>query len=396
MFWRQHGWALLLLACAATQAQAQFGSAAVPVPAAAPIAAPVLGESAIVQPSAKQGYVDCLTNSTANPKCASGSGVRAQAPFDPLSACPDTAILGSQQAETDIENQIETCVNAVRINPDAFACYYPCDYGAFRDDILNPPRGALIASGTEGATSLDQAAVEHSTDMANNNYFSHTSSDGRSLADRAQQYGFNTYPLGENIAAGYNSVRGVVLAWVCSAGHRTNLMGCGFDTIGTGAVQNSVSTYKIYYTQDFGCSDPSYNCACPQPDPSYTGVTTPAPVCDPMEYGDGGPAKHIAVTNEASAVIIAAFTAAPPELLPGNFSVALASGVDALVQSVAAFPDHPEIVLVEVAHPTGYEGGVTVSIPAFPSVNSVSYEVVTRQLMVQGQGFNIHSASAPF
>ena len=50
--------------------------------------------------------------------------------------------------------------------------------------------------------------------MAVNAYFSHTGSGNRSLEYRAEEFGFDTFPLGENIAAGYNSVRAVVLAWM--------------------------------------------------------------------------------------------------------------------------------------------------------------------------------------
>lgn len=50
--------------------------------------------------------------------------------------------------------------------------------------------------------------------MAINAYFSHTGSNNRSLQYRAEEFGFDTFPLGENIAAGYNSVRAVVLAWM--------------------------------------------------------------------------------------------------------------------------------------------------------------------------------------
>ena len=57
----------------------------------------------------------------------------------------------------------------------------------------------------------------HSQDMAAHDQFSHTSSDGSSLGDRAERAGFYTFPLGENIAAGYTSVRDIVLAWMWCA-----------------------------------------------------------------------------------------------------------------------------------------------------------------------------------
>ena len=57
----------------------------------------------------------------------------------------------------------------------------------------------------------------HSQDMADNNYFSHTGSEGSGLEDRAAAVNYYTFPLGENIAAGYDSVRETVLAWMWCA-----------------------------------------------------------------------------------------------------------------------------------------------------------------------------------
>lgn len=42
--------------------------------------------------------------------------------------------------------QITTCVNAVRVNPDAFACLFPCNYNNWRADVVWPPRQALDVS----------------------------------------------------------------------------------------------------------------------------------------------------------------------------------------------------------------------------------------------------------
>lgn len=59
-----------------------------------------------------------------------------------------------------------------------------------------------------------RAAVGHSDDMSANNFFSHTGSNGSTLGTRAADAGFESFPLGENIAAGFQSVRAVVLAWM--------------------------------------------------------------------------------------------------------------------------------------------------------------------------------------
>lgn len=53
-------------------------------------------------------------------------------------------------------SQVAACVNAVREDPDGFACQYPCDYSQWRDEVIAPSRGALISAGTEGADKLDQ------------------------------------------------------------------------------------------------------------------------------------------------------------------------------------------------------------------------------------------------
>ena len=59
-----------------------------------------------------------------------------------------------------------------------------------------------------------RSAQQHSSDMASSNYFSHTGSDGSGLEDRASDNGFYTFPLGENIAAGFVSIQAVVIAWM--------------------------------------------------------------------------------------------------------------------------------------------------------------------------------------
>ena len=66
----------------------------------------------------------------------------------------------------------------------------------------------------QGMLDICRAAQQHSSDMAADNYFSHTGSDGSGLEDRAADNGFYTFPLGENIAAGFASIQTVVLAWM--------------------------------------------------------------------------------------------------------------------------------------------------------------------------------------
>lgn len=97
---------------------------------------------------------------------------------------------------------------------------------------------------------LHAAALAHSADMSANNYFSHTSQDGRSFADRITATGYTYTAIAENIAKGYPTAEAVVQAWMNSPGHRTNILNCTYADIGVGFVQ----TGEPYWTQNFGRS----------------------------------------------------------------------------------------------------------------------------------------------
>ena len=99
---------------------------------------------------------------------------------------------------------------------------------------------------------LAQAAAGHSHDMANNNYISHTSLDGRTLADRIVATGYAYTWLGENIAAGYGTIDATMAGWLGSAGHCANIMNANFRELGAACAINNDSTYRDYWTQNFG------------------------------------------------------------------------------------------------------------------------------------------------
>lgn len=102
-------------------------------------------------------------------------------------------------------------------------------------------------------SNLRTAARDHSADMAANDYFSHTSLDGRTFSDRIFDAGYTGgSPLGENIAAGQSSPQSVVSSWMGSTGHCQNIMRAGFEDIGVGYAFVGGSTYGHYWTQSFG------------------------------------------------------------------------------------------------------------------------------------------------
>ncbi|MEV0632198.1 CAP domain-containing protein [Nonomuraea wenchangensis] len=87
---------------------------------------------------------------------------------------------------------------------------------------------------------LHKAARGHAADMAEHEYFSDTSRDGRSFTDRVKRAGFTGgTSLAENIATGRLTPAAVVRAWMGASTTKDSLMNCGFTFIGVGAADDS-------------------------------------------------------------------------------------------------------------------------------------------------------------
>jgi uncharacterized protein YkwD len=99
---------------------------------------------------------------------------------------------------------------------------------------------------------IDAAAQWLANDMATKNYFSHTDSLGRNGGQRLTYFGYAWSWWGENIAAGYTTWHAAIVAWENSPEHRANLLSTNFREMGLGQAYNPNSTYKYYWTNDFG------------------------------------------------------------------------------------------------------------------------------------------------
>lgn len=103
------------------------------------------------------------------------------------------------------------------------------------------------------SVSLTNAARWMSNDMATENYFSHTDSLGRTFSTRLGALGYRYItPKAENIAAGSATGAGTFEQWKASSGHATNMLASSYKVIGIGRAYNAASTYKWYWTTDFG------------------------------------------------------------------------------------------------------------------------------------------------
>ncbi|MFT4626910.1 MAG: hypothetical protein ACI8PZ_005591 [Myxococcota bacterium] len=137
------------------------------------------------------------------------------------------------------ERELHLWTNAVRVDPEAFKADYPCSFDAFQDFEKTPKMPLLWHY------DLNDAARFHTDDMQETGNFSHTSSDGTSFGARLDRF-YESGFVGENIAWGYTTPWSAqVEGWMCSSGHRANLMSPDYEELGTGVA-------GVYYTQDFG------------------------------------------------------------------------------------------------------------------------------------------------
>lgn len=121
--------------------------------------------------------------------------------------------------------------------------------------MINQERASAGVAALSPKGSLTSAARAHSQDMANNNYLSHTGSDGSDPFSRMSSYGYSYSAAAENIYAGpgeYNTPYSAFSYWMDSSGHRENMLNSAYTEIGVGYWCNANSEYEGYFTTDFG------------------------------------------------------------------------------------------------------------------------------------------------
>ena len=180
---------------------------------------------------------------------------------DPVEAqdTPDTGV--ANKPETTAENNEVAKDDGLQATPDA----------ADDEEDSNKTTGGDVASASQLEQSmvamvneerakvgkaplkidatLTKYARQHSQDMAENNYFSHTSPNSGTFQERVKAANLNVRGTAENIAR-YSSVEKAHVGLMTSDGHRKNIMG-NFTHIGIGIVWDSdKSAYCI--TQWFG------------------------------------------------------------------------------------------------------------------------------------------------
>ncbi|KAK1944147.1 Uncharacterized protein P3T76_004059 [Phytophthora citrophthora] len=126
------------------------------------------------------------------------------------------------------------------------------DYFSAMLAAVNKERAANGLSALCMNKKLQNAAQRHSDDQAKNNFMAHDGSDGSTMSKRVTDAGYQWNAVAENVAAGQVDVTAVMESWMNSPGHRANILGVDYTMFGTAYAYNPESTYKHYWTQDFG------------------------------------------------------------------------------------------------------------------------------------------------
>lgn len=119
--------------------------------------------------------------------------------------------------------------------------------------LINDYRAQNGLSPLRISFALTRAADWMSADMAARNYFNHTDSQGRDPFMRMTAFGYNYGGYrGENIAAGYSDAARTFNLWRNSPSHNAAMLSAYFNVIGISRAYNQSSSYKWYWTTDFG------------------------------------------------------------------------------------------------------------------------------------------------
>jgi MYXO-CTERM domain-containing protein len=139
------------------------------------------------------------------------------------------------------ERDLHLWTNAARVDPTAFRAQYDCNMDVeFRGDEKQPKAPLYYSA------DLNEAARYHSQEMHETGVFSHDSPDGTSFGERVSWFYSDSGYVGENIAWNYESPWATVIeGWMCSEGHRENIMRSEYIELGTGVID-------AYSTQNFG------------------------------------------------------------------------------------------------------------------------------------------------
>jgi len=116
-------------------------------------------------------------------------------------------------------------------------------------NLINQERSKNGLKPLKANSEIAKIARLKSKDIADNNYFSHTSPTYGSPFEMLKKYGISYLYAGENLAKNSN-VQAAHQALMNSAGHRKNILSNNFTEVGIGIISSGDGSMKVY-TQMF-------------------------------------------------------------------------------------------------------------------------------------------------
>ena len=120
-------------------------------------------------------------------------------------------------------------------------------------ELINNRRYKSRLQQLEWDNDLAEMARRYSEDMARGNFFSHYDKRGRTVVERAENFGIRGWTdIGENLffSEGYDNFSNLaVKGWLNSSSHRKNMLNPVWTTTGIGVAADRSG--KIYITQVF-------------------------------------------------------------------------------------------------------------------------------------------------
>lgn len=140
---------------------------------------------------------------------------------------------------------------------------------------------------------LSAAAQAKANDMVRNNYWSHNSPDGQEPWIFIQTAGYEYLRAGENLAYGFKSSDDVVMGWMNSPTHKTNLLDSSYNEVGFGFansdnfLSNGPETIVVaMYAQSANADHLAAEEAAPTDIGAFTTTNSGAnPITEPMTLG---------------------------------------------------------------------------------------------------------------
>lgn len=114
--------------------------------------------------------------------------------------------------------------------------------------LVNSERERIGIRRLSENTSLTSVARAYATEMWEKHYFSHTSLDGYTVADRLKRIGFRFSVVGENLALAPTVVTAHT-GLINSEGHKRNILDTSFSKVGIGVIDNGI--YGKMFVQVF-------------------------------------------------------------------------------------------------------------------------------------------------